>query len=108
MIEAQFPNMFAIIEADKVDVVPVISPKLASAFDATGRYAKLFIASQEIGLNQAAMWAMRGDFIAAHRAALVDYFEDAMRASRWFLDPRESRCGNRDRHAGDEAAARYD
>jgi NitT/TauT family transport system substrate-binding protein len=86
VIEAQFPNMFAMIEADKVDVVPVISPKLAAAFDATGRYKKLFIASQEIGPNQAAMWAMRADFIAAHRAALVDYFEDAMRASRWFLD----------------------
>jgi NitT/TauT family transport system substrate-binding protein len=87
VIEAQFPNMFAMIEADKVDTVPVISPKLASAFDATGRYRRLFTASAEIGPNQAAMWAMRADFIAAHRAALVDYFEDAMRASRWFLDP---------------------
>jgi NitT/TauT family transport system substrate-binding protein len=88
VVEAQFPNMFAMIEADKVDVVPVISPKLASTFDATGRYRKLFIASQEIGPNQASMWAIRADFIAAHRAALVDYFEDAMRASRWFLDPK--------------------
>jgi NitT/TauT family transport system substrate-binding protein len=88
VIEAQFPNMFAMIEADKVDVVPVISPKLAAAFNATGRYAKLFTAAQEIGPNQAAMWAMRADFIAAHRPALVDYFEDAMRASRWFLDPK--------------------
>lgn len=86
VIEAQFPNMFAMMEADKVDVVPVISPKLAAAFDATGRYRALFTAAQEIGPNQAAMWAMRADFIAGHRAALVDYFEDAMRASRWFLD----------------------
>jgi ABC-type nitrate/sulfonate/bicarbonate transport system substrate-binding protein len=78
--------MFAMIEADKVDVVPVISPKLAAAFNATGRYRTLFTAAQEIGPNQAAMWAMRADFIAAHRAALVDYFEDAMRATRWFLD----------------------
>lgn len=88
VIEAQFPNMFAMIEGDKVDVVPVISPKLAAAFNATGRYRTLFTASQEIGPNQAAMWAMRADFIAAHRPALVDYFEDAMRATRWFLDPK--------------------
>ena len=40
VIEAQFPNMFAMIEADKVDIVPVISPKLAAAFNATGRYAR--------------------------------------------------------------------
>jgi NitT/TauT family transport system substrate-binding protein len=88
VIEAQFPNMFAMIEADKVDVVPVISPKLAAAFDATGNYRKLFVAAQEIGPNQASMWAVRADLIAAHRAALVDYLEDAMRATRWFLDPK--------------------
>lgn len=87
VIEAAFPNMFAMIEADKVDAVPVISPKLAAAFDATGRYRTLFTAAQELGPNQAAMWAMRGDFIAAHRAAIVDYLTDAMRATRWFLDP---------------------
>lgn len=87
VIEAAFANMFAMIEADKVDAVPVISPKLAAAFDATGRYRTLFTAAQELGPNQAAMWAMRGDFIAAHRAAIVDYLTDAMRATRWFLDP---------------------
>ncbi|HEV3178283.1 MAG TPA: hypothetical protein VGZ72_19975, partial [Stellaceae bacterium] len=27
------------------------------------------------------------DFIAAHRAAAVDFFEDHIRALRWFLDP---------------------
>ena len=88
VIEAAFPNMFAMIEADKVDLVPVISPKFAAAFDATGDYRKLFTAADVVGPNQASMWAMRADFIAAHRAALVDYFEDAMRASRWFLDPK--------------------
>ncbi len=87
VIEGNFANMFALIEADKVDVVPVISPKLSKPFDDSGRYRALFTASQEFGPNQAALWAMRADFIAPHRAPLVDYFEDAMRATRWFLDP---------------------
>ena len=87
VIEAAFANMFAMIDADKVDTVPVISPKLAAAFNATGNYRTLFTAAQEVGPNQAAMWAMRADFIAAHRAALIDYFADAMRATRWFLAP---------------------
>lgn len=86
VIEANFANMFALMEADKVDIVPIISPKLAKQFDDTGRYRALFTAAQELGPNQAAMWAMRADFIARHRGALVDYFEDAMRATRWFLD----------------------
>ncbi len=86
VIESQFPNMFAMMEGDKVDIVPVISPKLARAFDETGRYRVLFTAAQELGPNQASHWAMRSDFIAQHRPALVDYFEEAMRATRWFLD----------------------
>ena len=88
VIEAQFPNMFAMIEADKVDVVPVISPKFSHEFEATGRYRPLFTSAQAVGPNQAGLWAIRADFIASHRPALVDYFEDAMRATRWFLDPR--------------------
>ena len=30
---------------------------------------------------------MRADFIAAHRAALVDFFEDHLTALHWFLEP---------------------
>jgi NitT/TauT family transport system substrate-binding protein len=88
VIEAQFPNLFAMIEADKVDVVPVISPKFSHDFDASGRYRALFTSADAVGPNQAGLWAMRADFIAAHRAALVDYFEDSMRVVRWFLDPK--------------------
>ncbi|HEV2302449.1 MAG TPA: hypothetical protein VGR91_12850, partial [Stellaceae bacterium] len=31
---------------------------------------------------------MRASFIKAHRKALVDFFEDQIRARRWFLDPK--------------------
>ena len=31
--------------------------------------------------------AARAGFIAAHRAAMVDFFEDMMRVMRWFRDP---------------------
>jgi len=87
VIEGNFANMFALIEADKVDIVPVISPKSSKQFEDSGRYRPLFTAAQELGTNQAAMWAVRADFIAQHRAALVDYFEDAIRATHWLLDP---------------------
>ena len=31
---------------------------------------------------------MRSDVIAAHRPTFVDFFEDHIRAIRWFLDPK--------------------
>ncbi len=34
------------------------------------------------------LWAMKADFIAAHRPMLVDFFEDHIRGVRWFLDPK--------------------
>jgi sulfonate transport system substrate-binding protein len=87
VIEANFANMFSLIENDKVDIVPVISPKSSKRFEDTGRYRPLFTAAQELGPNQAALWAIRAETIKQHRAALVDYFADAIRATHWFLDP---------------------
>jgi NitT/TauT family transport system substrate-binding protein len=33
------------------------------------------------------MWTARTDFIRRNRAALVDFFEDTVRAIRWYIDP---------------------
>ena len=87
VIEGNFANMFALMESNKVDIVPVISPKSSKQFVDAGRYRALFTAAQELGPNQAALWAIRAEVIAKHRAALVDYFEDAIRATHWFLEP---------------------
>jgi NitT/TauT family transport system substrate-binding protein len=43
--------------------------------------------NDSFGNMQTVHWAMRADFIAAHRAAAVDFFEDHIRALRWFLEP---------------------
>ena len=48
----------------------------------------LFTARDAVGPTQAVIWAIRGDVIAAHRPALIDFFEDHIRAVRWFLDPK--------------------
>ena len=34
------------------------------------------------------MWAMRSNVIKEHHDALVDFFEDHIRARRWLLDPK--------------------
>ena len=87
VIETNFASMFAMIENDKVDVVPVM-PQFSPDFEATGRYRPLFTHVDISGTTQVGMWCMRADVIAAHRPVLVDFFTDYMRAVRWFLDPR--------------------
>ena len=47
----------------------------------------LFTAADALGPSQMTIQASRAGFIAAHRAAMVDFFEDMMRVIRWFRDP---------------------
>jgi sulfonate transport system substrate-binding protein len=85
-VEADFANMVPMIESEKVDLVALM-PQFIHRVDALGKYRTLFTASEARGgPAQTVIWVMRADFIAAHRAALVDFFEDHIRAVRWFLD----------------------
>lgn len=87
-VEADFVNMVPMIEADKVDLVALM-PQFIHRVDQLGTYRTLFTASQgRGGPAQTVAWVMRADFIAAHRPTLVDFFEDHIRAVRWFLDPK--------------------
>lgn len=64
-------------------------PQFIRRVDQLGKYRTLYTASQARGgPAQTVLWAMRADFIAAHRPVLVDFFEDHIRAVRWFLDPK--------------------
>jgi sulfonate transport system substrate-binding protein len=87
-VEADFVNMVPMIEADKVDLVALM-PQFIHRVDQLGTYRTLFTAGQgRGGPAQTIAWVMRADFIAAHRPVLVDFFEDHIRAVRWFLDPK--------------------
>jgi NitT/TauT family transport system substrate-binding protein len=86
-VEANFANMPAMLADGKVDMFN-LQPQFARGFMDTGKYRTLFTTKDAIGPSQIVFWAMRADFIAQHRAALVDFFEDHIRAMRWFLDPK--------------------
>src|SRR5579862_8082279 len=83
-VEANFANMPAMLEGGKLDMIGLL-PQFAKGIIDNPKYKVLFTARDAVGPTQAVMWAMRGDFIAAHRPALVDFFEDHIRAVRWFL-----------------------
>ena len=86
-VEANFGNMPAMLEGGKVDMIGVL-PQFASGIIGNPKYKVLFQAKDAVGPTQAVIWAMRTDMIAAHRPAFVDFFEDHIRARRWFFDPK--------------------
>jgi sulfonate transport system substrate-binding protein len=85
-VEANFANMPAMLDSGKIDFIGTL-PQFAQELN-SGKYRVLFRARDAVGPTQAVIWAMRADVIAAHRPAFVDFFEDHIRAVRWFLDPK--------------------
>ncbi len=86
-VEANFANQPAMIEGGKVDMIELL-PQFSRQLMETGKYRVLFTSNEVHGISDAVFWAMRGDFIAAHRPAVIDFYTDYMRAMRWFLDPK--------------------
>jgi sulfonate transport system substrate-binding protein len=87
IIEAPFPAMRAMLAEKKVDLIPAVLP-----FSLDPELKKiahpLFNMGDAIGVSQFVMWSARKPFIDAHRAALVDFLEDSLRITHWYLDPK--------------------
>ena len=98
-VEANFANMPAMLAEGKVDMINM-QPQFARGFMDTGKYVPLFTTKDAIGTSDLVFWGARADFVAKHRAALVDFYEDYIRAIRWYLDPK-----NHDQAIASAAAA---
>lgn len=85
-VETNFANMPAMLEGGKVDMIGLL-PQFAKGMLDNDKYKVLFTARDAVGPAQGVMWAIKADTIAAHRPVFVDFFEDYIRAVRWFLDP---------------------
>jgi sulfonate transport system substrate-binding protein len=86
IIEAAFPTMPAMIEEGKVDAIGTVQP-FTTELLATGRYKVIFRARDSLGNTQSVFLAARGEFLTQNRARLLDFFEDHVRALRWFEAP---------------------
>ena len=87
IVEIQFPNMIATLEEKKVDLAGLVTPFSIKA-ERKGISRTLFTIKDAMGETQTTLMAARKPFIDKNRAALVDFFEDVQRATRWYLDPR--------------------
>jgi NitT/TauT family transport system substrate-binding protein len=85
-IEVALPDMAAVLFWHKADLVNAVHPfDLDPKFRAQTRV--LFTTPDAVGPFELGMLAARTGFIAQHRAALVDFLQDYVRAIRWYQDP---------------------
>src|SRR5262249_15405190 len=87
VVEAPFPTLRAMLAEKKVDLIPAVLPfSLDPELRKIGR--TLFIQRDAIGVTQMIVWAARKPFIDKNRAAMIDFMEDSLRITRWYLDPK--------------------
>jgi sulfonate transport system substrate-binding protein len=85
-IEVQVSDMSAVLFEHKADLVNAVHPfDLDPKFQAQSRL--LFTTPDAVGPFELGMLAARTGFIAQHRAALIDFLQDYVRAIRWYEDP---------------------
>jgi sulfonate transport system substrate-binding protein len=87
VVEAAFPNMYAMLSQKKVDAIPGVVP---FSFNPKLREESrvLFTQKEAVGRTQMIVWVARAGFLQKHRAAMEDFMEDAIRAVHWWLDPK--------------------
>jgi sulfonate transport system substrate-binding protein len=86
LIEASLPNMFPMLLQGKADLVTMNAiyahnPKTAESA------RTLFKERDALGVTEFAFYCARTGFLERNRAALGDFFEDMVRATRWMLAP---------------------
>jgi NitT/TauT family transport system substrate-binding protein len=87
IVEVTFPNMLAALESKRVDAAYILRPWDQQA--AKNPALKPLIGFGDIyGRSETGIWAAKTEFVAKHRAALVDFLEDNVRMRRWAEDPK--------------------
>ena len=86
LVESGFPTMKAMLAEKKVDLVVGVKPFTEDpGFKAIAR--TLFTQTEAVGPTDMVFLTARESWIAKNRAAIVDFFEDFIAATRWFTNP---------------------
>ncbi|HUB97910.1 MAG TPA: ABC transporter substrate-binding protein [Stellaceae bacterium] len=87
VVEAAFPNMLPMLLDHKVDFIMTANPFARDPRFKDKTRVLFTVAEAMGGPTQTVVWTARQGFIDAHRAAMVDMMEDAVRAVRFLTDP---------------------
>lgn len=87
LIEVSFPNMKAFLKEKKADLIIAVPPfSYDPGLQAAAR--TLFTQKEAVGgPSQTLVLTARKSFLEQHRAAVIDYLEDSLRALRWYTNP---------------------
>jgi sulfonate transport system substrate-binding protein len=86
IVEAPIPTLAAELIEHKVDLIGIPLPFTANP--KTREAARtLFTQADAMGVTELGFWVSRAPWLAANRAALLDFMEDALREERWYTDP---------------------
>jgi NitT/TauT family transport system substrate-binding protein len=85
--ESAFPTLVGLLLSGKADLVAMTAPFVFDPKLKANAHA-LFNLEAELGPIQQLVTVAREGFIAQHRAALVDFFEDYLISLQWFHDPK--------------------
>jgi sulfonate transport system substrate-binding protein len=85
-VEAPLANLGAMLDRRKIDLAALGAP-LSYMVKGHGLARTLFTLRDALGPTPGLMLVARANFLDRNRAALGDFFEDYLRALRWFLDP---------------------
>jgi NitT/TauT family transport system substrate-binding protein len=83
IVEVRFAAQLAALEQKRIDVAFLVEPFGLMA-EQKG-YKMLFNTADALGPTETLAYVGRADWVAANRAALVDFLEDHMRFRKWLL-----------------------
>jgi NitT/TauT family transport system substrate-binding protein len=87
VVETQFPNMKQLLLSHEADLIVAVPP-FSYDPELRANARTLFTMKDAFGVTQLTAMTARAGFIKEHRAVIVDFMEDAIRAIRWYTDPR--------------------
>lgn len=86
VVESEYPLMKAMLLSKKADLIMAVKP-FSEDPELKENSRTLFTQREAVGPIDMTFLGGRADWIKKNRAALVDFFEDTLRATRWYLDP---------------------
>jgi NitT/TauT family transport system substrate-binding protein len=87
MFEVQLPNMKAVLAEKKADLIMSVLP-FSMDPGLIDMARTLFTQREAVGTTEMIAWGARAGFLAKNRAALVDFMEDVLRVTRWYIEPK--------------------
>jgi ABC-type nitrate/sulfonate/bicarbonate transport system substrate-binding protein len=88
VIEGNFFAMIPLLTSHKADLVTTIPATMNDPRSLKVGRVLFTLKDAMGGPTQILLRVARAGFVAKHRAALVDYFEDEIRELHWYLDPK--------------------